>query len=133
MLTAIRQETIEDVVLRYSKRGMNILKNHMKEDYCREAAGQILELEKGTILLTTGFYVAGHAETDGPLGTLVMADALQKLGYHPVIVTDEFCRGFFENEGLEVYYAGVNDEAQEYDRMLETYRPVGLILSLIHI
>ena len=46
---------------------------------------------------------------------------LQKLGYHPVIVTDEFCRGFFENEGLEVYYAGVNDEAQEYD------------LSLIHI
>lgn len=127
MLTAIRQETIEDVVLRYSKRGMNILKNHMKEDYCREAAGQILELEKGTILLTTGFYVAGHAETDGPLGTLVMADALQKLGYHTVIVTDEFCRGFFENEGLEVYYAGVNDEAQEYDRMLETYRPVGLI------
>ena len=53
MLTAIRQETIEDVVLRYSKRGMNILKNHMREDYCREAAGQILELEKGTILLTT--------------------------------------------------------------------------------
>ena len=115
------------VVLRYSKRGMNILKNHMREDYCREAAGQILDLEKGTILLTTGFYVAGHAETDGPLGTLVMPDALQKLGYHPVIVTDEFCRGFFENEGLEVYYAGVNDEAQEYDRMLETYRPVGLI------
>ena len=63
----------------------------------------------------------------GALGTLVMADALQKLGYHPVIVTDEFCRGFFENEGLEVYYAGVNDEAQEYDRMPETYRPVGLI------
>ena len=117
MLTAIRQETIEDVVLRYSKRGMNILKNHMREDYCREAASQILELEKGTILLTTGFYVAGHAETDGPLGTLVMADALQKLGYHPVIVTDEFCRGFFENEDLEVYYAGVNDEAQEYDNM----------------
>lgn len=26
-----------------------------------------------------------------------------------------------------MYYAGVNDEAQEYDRMLETYRPVGLI------
>ena len=103
MLTAIRQETIEDVVLRYSKRGMNILKNHMREDYCREAASQILELEKGTILLTTGFYVAGHAETDGPLGTLVMADALQKLGYHPVIVTDEFCRGFFENEDVEEY------------------------------
>lgn len=49
MLTAIRQETIEDVVLRYSKRGMNILKNHMKEDYCREAAGQILELELSLI------------------------------------------------------------------------------------
>ena len=70
----------------------------MREDYCREAASQILELEKGTILLTTGFYVAGHAETDGPLGTLVMADALQKLGYHPVIVTDEFCRGFLKTK-----------------------------------
>lgn len=126
-MEAIRKETIEDVVLRYSKRGMNLLKPHMKKDYCRRAAEQILGLEKGTILLTTGFYVAGHAETDGPLGTLVMAEALQKLGYSPVIVTDEFCRGFFEKEGLEVYYAGVNDGAQEYAHMLEVYHPVGLI------
>ena len=60
-------ESIEDIVLRHSGRGMNILPNHLDSHYCRHAAQQILSLPRGTILLTTGFYVAGHPETDGPL------------------------------------------------------------------
>ena len=62
--------TPEDVVLRYSKRGMNILKKYLKDGYCRTAAEKLLHAERGTVLLTTGFYVAGYAETDGPLGTI---------------------------------------------------------------
>ena len=56
--------TPEDVVLRYSKRGMNILKKYLKDGYCRTAAEKLLHAERGTVLLTTGFYVAGYAETD---------------------------------------------------------------------
>ena len=67
--------TPEDVVLRYSKRGMNILKKYLKDGYCRTAAEKLLHAERGTVLLTTGFYVAGYAETDGPLGTVAVAEA----------------------------------------------------------
>lgn len=127
MRTETTRETIEDVVLRYSRRGMHVLRKHLAGNYCQKAAQRILALPKGTILLTTGFYVAGHAETDGPLGTIVMADALSRLGYRPVIVTDKFCRGFFESENLEVHYAGLEDGAGEYERLIERYAPVGLI------
>mgnify|MGYP000805052960 FL=1 len=37
-------ESIEDIVLRHSGRGMNILQNHLDSHYCRHAAQQILSL-----------------------------------------------------------------------------------------
>ena len=123
----VKSETIEDVVLRHSKRGMTVLRSYMSWDYCRLAARRILELEKGTILLTTGFYVAGHAETDGPLGTVVLAKALEKQGFYPVIITDEFCRGFFEAADLEVCYVDVEDGAEKYEALLEKFAPTALI------
>ena len=42
--------TPEDVVLRYSKRGMNILKKYLKDGYCRTAAEKLLHAERGTVL-----------------------------------------------------------------------------------
>lgn len=123
----VKSETIEDVVLRHSKRGMTVLRSYMSRDYCRQAARRILELEKGTILLTTGFYVAGHAETDGPLGTVVLAKALEKQGFYPVVITDEFCRGFFEAADLEVCYVDVEDGAEKYEALLEKFAPTALI------
>ena len=123
----VKSETIEDVVLRHSKRGMTVLRSYMSRDYCRQAARRILELEKGTILLTTGFYVAGHAETDGPLGTVVLAKALEKQGFYTVIITDEFCRGFFEAADLEVCYVDVEDGAEKYEALLEKFAPAALI------
>ena len=85
----IKKETVEDIVLRHSKRGMTILRKYMGDFYCKRAAEKILELPKGNIFLTTGFYVAGHAETDGPLGTMTLAKALRAVGYRPIIVTDK--------------------------------------------
>lgn len=123
----VTHETIEDVVLRHSKRGMTVLRHYMDRDYCKQAARQILDLERGTILLTTGFYVAGHAETDGPLGTVVLAKALKKQKFRPVIITDKFCRGFFEATGLEVQYVGLKDEERDYEELLNEFHPVGLI------
>jgi len=43
------------------------------------------------VLLTTGFPIAGpdSPETDGPLGTAVLAQALAALGAKPIVVVDE--------------------------------------------
>ncbi len=122
-------EKIEDIVLRHSRRSMDVLRRYMPDDYCLEAAKDILSWNKGTILLTTGFYVAGYAETDGPAGTVVLAEAVKKLGYKPVIVTDSFCRGFFEIRNLEVEYMPMEEEKGEAfcTRILEKHHPVGLV------
>ena len=78
-------------------------------------------------LRDTGFYVAGYAETDGPLGTEVLAQALKKLGYQPVIVTDALCKDYFEPMGLEVEYVPFDADASFYQDLLLKRDPVGLI------
>lgn len=120
-------ETIEDIVLRRSQRGMNILRKYMPGNYAENAAKLILSWQKGTVFLATGFYVAGFAETDGPAGTVFLAKALKTLGYRPVIVTDKFCRDFFEGESIEVIYMDLNAGESWCKNLLEEYKPVGLI------
>lgn len=120
-------ETIEDVVLRYSRRGMDVLRAYMDDRYCKRAVERILSLRRGTVLLTTGFYVAGHAETDGPLGTMVLAKALARLGYNPVIITDKYCDGLFEIEQLKVEYVDINAPDKAYEQLLNKHNPVCLI------
>lgn len=123
----LKREVIEDIVLRHSGRGMDILRREMKGDYAEEAAKMILSWKKGTVFLATGFFVAGYAETDGPSGTVFLALALKKLGFKPVIVTDEFTRGFFELKDIETVYMPF-DEGEDWCRMvLDKYKPVGLI------
>ena len=51
-------EKIDEIVLRHTQRGMHILREHQKSGLCESAAREILSWEKGTVLLTTGFYVA---------------------------------------------------------------------------
>lgn len=118
---------VEDVILRHSQRGMTTLKAYLDEDYCAQAADALLALPKGTVILTTGFYVAGYAETDGPLGTVYLAKALNALGYHAVILTDAFCQGFFEPEQVEVVYAPIDAPKTYYQDLLKQYQPAACI------
>lgn len=119
--------SIEDVVLRYSGRGMNVLQQYLHSGYCYRTARRLLALERGNVLLTTGFCVLGHAETDGPPGTVILAHALESLGFHPTIVTDRLCRGLFETRHLPVEYVSVDDDARTYQRLLDRYQPICLI------
>lgn len=121
------KELIEDIVLRHSGRGMDILRGYKSDRYAEKAAQTILGWEKGRVFLTTGFFVAGFAETDGPVGTLFLAKALRRLGYEPVILTDEFCKGFFESEGIQVLYMPFDADLDWCMKQLGTYTPVGLI------
>lgn len=120
-------EKIEDIVLRHSGRGMDILRKEMQEDYGEAAGKMILSWERGNVFLATGFFVAGFAETDGPSGTVFLALALKKLGFNPVIITDDFARGFFELKGIETVYMPFNEGKEWCKNLLEEYKPVGLI------
>ena len=120
-------ETIEDIILKFSRRGMEKLRLHLPANFCEEAAKEILSWERGTVLLTTGFYVAGHAETDGPAGTVVLAKALQMLGFAPCILTDENCSHYFEPEGLDTIYMSYEEGDDFCLSLLERLQPAGLI------
>lgn len=106
---------------------MDVLREYMDEDFCRGAAEEILRWKRGNVILTTGFYVAGHGESDGPTGTLCLAQALEKLGFRCIIVTDETCEGYFELMGMEVVYLHVGDDDVACHSLIERYQPVGMI------
>ncbi len=119
--------TIEDIILRHSKRGMNILREEMPGNYAEDAAKYILSWEKKNVFLTTGFYVAGFAETDGPVGTVTLARAMKELGFEPVIVTDKFCDRFFDDEDFETVLAPLDADDSYFRELVDKYKPSGMI------
>lgn len=127
METGVGKERIEDVILRYGDRGIPDIRNYVSENCCDKAAKEIMSWEKGNVFLTTGFYVAGHAETDGPVGTVVLAGAMRKLGYRPIVITDKLCSGFFELENIEAVYIDCDAKPEALERLVEEYEPKGLI------
>src|SRR5437016_1704613 len=88
-----RPVTIEDVILRYDRRGVSALQAHLPADFCRQAA-KLLTEPPGTVLVTTGFYIlkTGTPETDGPPGAVAIGRAMERLGWRVVYVTDRVCQ-----------------------------------------
>ena len=125
------KEEIENIIMSHSNRGMPILRKHLPPNYCKEAAEYILSWEKGVIFIATGFYVAGHAETDGPPGALTLCLILKKLGYIPVILTDKYCQNFFEKYDIKVIYMDIKMENESkinfIERTIKEYDPKGMI------
>lgn len=117
--------SIEDILLKHSARNIEKLRPHLPADYCRRAAAALLGLERGNVLIATGFYVAGFAETDGPPGAFFLARALHMLGFQCTIVTDAFCRGFFDGMGVE--YMDIAANAYDCAALLDKYEPKALI------
>ncbi len=89
--------TIEDIILRYDKRGMTPLRPHLPEDYCTRAARCVLDAP-GRALIATGFYItrAGATETDGPPGAYFIGKALEALGRPVTYVTDRLTTPVFD-------------------------------------
>ena len=115
--------TIEEIVLQHSTRHMDKIQAMFPFEHTKKAAEAFLKLEKGVVFLYTGFYVAGFAETDGPIGAYFLAKAFEKIGYTPVIITDSFCEDyFFDVKTLYIPLEGLS--TPEYEALLETYKPV---------
>jgi hypothetical protein len=51
------------------------------------------------VLITTGFFIpeANSIETDGPLGTLLLADSLSSLGIKATIIVEDYAKDIFIN------------------------------------
>ena len=82
---------IEDIVLSRDRRGISSLRPHLSQNFCYEAAALVSE-DPGTAIIITGFYIldADSNETDGPPGAIVLGEALKKLEYKPIYVTDRY-------------------------------------------
>lgn len=122
----ISGKSIDDIVLQYSTRGMDILQKLHPIEHTKTAVEAFLKLPQGSVFLYTGFYVGGHAETDGPIGTYYLARALNKLGYKAIIITDQLCQNFFkEIQTIEIPFEGLSND--EYEAILNTYNPIAHI------
>ena len=82
-------ETIEDIILDHDRRGISLLREHLPIEFCGQAA-EILSKNSGTVFIVTGFYIlaAEATETDGPPGAVVIGEALSKLDYKVVYISD---------------------------------------------
>ena len=68
---------IEALLVSKNPRGMALLRPELEPGYILRAA-KILNGCKGTVLIGTGFPVAGTFETDGPVGAISLYQALRK-------------------------------------------------------
>ena len=116
-------QTTEDIILQHSTRGMDKIQKYFPNPHCYNAVHAFLEQPKGTIFIYTGFYVAGFAETDGPIGAYFLAKTFKTLGYQPIIITDSFCEGYFEPfETIFIPIDGLDDA--NYEALLDTHQPI---------
>ena len=118
---------LEQLILGDSRRGMDRLADLLPSDYCARAGAYVLSWPRGRVLLVTGFYVNGRGETDGPPGTKLLFDALTRLGFSPLVVTDPFCAAYFRAAGLPFVAFGPETEEAALQALLKQEDPVGII------
>lgn len=126
LITGGENMKAEDIILTDSSRGMDKAAKFLPDNYCSYAARDILQLQKGTIFLITGFWVNGTGETDGPAGTYVIYKSLEKLGYNPIILTEAYSVAPFENLKVLSDFS-VNSSAESYEELINKYSPVAVI------
>ena len=106
--------TIEDILVARNLRGMKSVQPYLKPGYCMRAAN-ILRHCKGHVFIGTGFPVVDTFETDGPVGTIALYDALETLGASPVIVCGRPISGLLASK-YRVHEIRVGDHDQRGQR-----------------
>ena len=89
-------QEIEKIILSDDQRGMSLLYENINKDFIKRSTDLVLG-SKGTVFLCSGFYILNSKspETDGPPGTVALAQTLTKLGNDVFIVTDKFSSDIF--------------------------------------
>ena len=121
---------IEDLLVARNPRGMQTLQAALVPGYYLRAA-QLLLSAKGTVLIGTGFPVAGTYETDGPVGAIALYRALETLGAKPVLVCGAPLADAISSD-YRVHKISVGDPAVsklEAANALQQYQP-SLVISI---
>ncbi|MAT93013.1 MAG: hypothetical protein CME59_10475 [Halioglobus sp.] len=84
MVEAKLSEAIEALLVQRNPRHMQVARAALQPGYYLRAARHLRDLS-GTVIIATGFPVTGTFETDGPVGAIVLYNALQTLGARPVL------------------------------------------------
>lgn len=108
-----------------------------KKPLCLSAAEKIVTTsEKGeTAFIITGFPVLPNnvCETDGPLGTVVLAETLQDLKLKPLIITDEVCANVVKaiSQTVPIFEFPINDDSARVkaEQLLSKHNP-SLLISI---
>ena len=103
---AAARPTIEQILLARGWRGMDRLARHLPPDYCARAA-RAAWAARARVLLTTGFWVAGHPETDGPPGAFFLARGLARAGAQVAFVAEDETLGMLDVLARALWPAGV--------------------------
>ena len=124
---------IEDVVLRYDRRGVSALRPYLPPDFCGEAA-RLLADNSGVVMITTGFFIlkSRTPETDGPPGAVAIGRALEALGRHVLYVTDPVSAALMQGltaAGQVLTFPVVDPEASRThaQALLRQHRPALLV------
>ena len=121
---------IEDLLVARNPRGMQTLQAALVPGYYLRAAQLLLSAE-GTVLIGTGFPVAGTYETDGPVGAIALYRALETLGAKPVLVCGAPLADAISSD-YRVHKISVGDPAVsklEAANALQQYQP-SLVISI---
>ena len=121
---------IEDLLVARNPRGMQTLQAALVPGYYLRAAQLLLSAE-GTVLIGTGFPVAGTYETDGPVGAIALYRALETLGAKPVLVCGAPLADAIASD-YRVHKISVGEPAVsriEAEKALQQYQP-SLVISI---
>lgn len=77
-------EAIEALLVERNPRQMQVARAALQPGYYLRAARHLRDVS-GTVIIATGFPVTGTFETDGPVGAIVLYNALQSLGARPML------------------------------------------------
>jgi len=125
-----QSQQIENLLVARNPRGMQTLQKALTPGYYLRAA-QLLSRASGTILIGTGFPVAGTYETDGPVGAIALYRAIETLGGLPILVCGAPLAGAL-NADYRVHKITVGApiiSAQKAQSALNEYQP-SLVISI---
>ena len=121
-------QRIEDILVARNLRGMKTVQPYLKPGYCLRAAS-LLRHCKGIVFIGTGFPVVDTFETDGPVGSIALYEALESLGANPIIVCgrpiSEALSGKYSV--LEIRVGDHDKREQEALDALEKYNPDAIV------
>ena len=119
---------IEALLVARNLRNMQLAHSALQPGYFLRAAGHLRDL-RGTVIIGTGFPVAGTFETDGPVGAMALYRALKKLGARPLIACGAALSRALQDE-YETLPLAAHDlpSAQaEADYLLRVHRPQAVV------